>query len=254
MELQDRMEPDTPWLDPPASLQLGRDEVHVWRAHLDPPGVRIAALKQTLAREERQRAERFRFAHDRNRFIAARGILRTMLGRYLGMDPRTLHFAYNGYGKPVLLDEAEDGPIFFNVSHSQNVALYAFTRSGDIGVDIEQMTNARDYEQMAKQFFSAAEVAELRAVSADQREEAFLNAWTRKEAYIKARGLGLSLPLHLFDVSLTPGAPAQLLANREKSQEHARWSLRELAPGPGFIAALALQGELATLHCWQWPD
>ncbi len=248
------MELNTPWLEPPATLQLGRDEAHVWRARLDLPGARIAAFLQTLAREERQRAGRFHVARDRHRFIASRGILRAILGRYLGIDPRALRFAYNGYGKPVLPDETENGPIFFNVSHSEHLALYAFTHQGDIGVDVEQMTDARDYEQMARRFFSAAEVLELRAVPAEQREAAFLNAWTRKEAYIKARGLGLSLPLEQFDVSLTPGMPARLLANREKGQEQAVWSLRELAPGPGFVAALALQGELSTLCCWQWPE
>ena len=233
---------------------LGDDVVHIWRASLDLPGARIQHLKQTLTVEERTRASRFRFSTDRSRFIAARGILRAILGQYLDRDPHTLRFAYNGYGKPFLLEEPGEDPIQFNVTHSQGLALYAFTRQGEVGIDVEQITpEHKDYEALAQRFFSAAEVRELFAVPAEQRQEAFLNGWTRKEAYIKARGLGLSLDLRQFDVSLTPGAPAALLANRETGQEHILWSLNELAPGPGFIAALALKGRVEMVRCWQWP-
>jgi 4'-phosphopantetheinyl transferase len=106
---------------------------------------------------------------------------------------------------------------------------------------------------MAERFFSPAEVRMLRAVPAEQQQEAFLNCWTRKEAYIKARGLGLSLDLSLFDVSLIPGAPAALLATREEGQDSSDWSLYALTPGPGYIAALAVKGHPASITCWQWP-
>ncbi|HLW00768.1 MAG TPA: 4'-phosphopantetheinyl transferase superfamily protein [Ktedonobacterales bacterium] len=239
---------------PTEPLVLGSTEVHVWRGWLDLPASRIQHLKQTLAVEERTRASRFRFSTDRNRFIAARGTLRAILGRYLSKDPHTLRFAYNGYGKPVLIEELENDPIQFNVTHSRNLALYAFTRQGEIGVDVEEITaEAKDYENLAQRFFSAAEVRELRSVPVEERQAAFLNGWTRKEAYIKARGLGLSLDLRQFDVSLTPGVPAALLANREAGQEHTLWSLYELAPGPGFTAALAVKGSIEMLRCWHWP-
>jgi 4'-phosphopantetheinyl transferase len=246
---------DLPWLSPVEPLALGRDEVHIWRASLDLPASRLQTLKQTLAPEERTRASRFRFAIHRKRFIAARGILRDILGRYLGRAPRSLRFAYNGYDKPFLVEEGEDDSIFFNVTHSQGLALYAFTRIGDIGIDVEQMTSeAKDYENIATSFFSRVEVEQLRSVSAEKRQEAFLNGWTRKEAYIKARGLGLSLALDQFDVSLIPGAPAALLAIREAGQEPARWTLHALDPGPGFIAALAVKGHPSAIHCWQWSE
>ncbi len=233
---------------------LAAREVHVWRASLDLPAPRLQTLKQTLAREERARAERFRFDSHRARFIASRGILRDILGRYLGSEPRSLRFAYNGYEKPFLVDETEDGPIFFNVTHSQDMALYAFTRLGDIGIDVEQMTTeAKDYEDIAAAFFSVAEVEQLRAVPEAARQEAFLNGWTRKEAYIKARGMGLSLALDQFDVALTPGVPAALLATREADQGPSWWSLRALDAGPGFIAALAVRGQPSAIRCWQWP-
>jgi 4'-phosphopantetheinyl transferase len=229
--------------------------VHVWRASLDLSELRLQALGQTLAREERARAERFRFAIHRARFIASRGILRDILGRYLRREPRALRFAYNGYEKPSLAEEGVDGPIFFNVTHAEAMALYAFTRLDDVGIDVEQMTSeAKDYEDIAAAFFSLAEVEQLRAVPEEQRQEAFLNGWTRKEAYIKARGLGLSLGLDQFDVALTPGAPAALLATREAGQEPSWWSLHALAPGPGFIAALAVQGRPSAIRCWQWAE
>ncbi len=242
------------WLAPPATLQVERAEAHVWRARLDLPGSRIQALKQTLTVEERARAGRFRFATDRTRFIASRGTLRAMLGHYLGRAPGAIRFAYNAYGKPILVEEPEDDPIQFNVSHSQDLALYAFTPTGDIGIDLEQITKeVKDYEQIARRFFSAAEVKALLSVPVEQRQEAFLNCWTRKEAYVKARGLGLSLVLNQFDVSLMPGEPAKLLATRETGQEASAWALHALAASPGSIAALAVQSTVSTIRCWQWP-
>lgn len=238
---------------PSEPLLLRGNEIHVWRAWLDLPVSRIQRLEQTLAVEEQARASQFRFATDRSRFIAARGILRTILGRYLHKNPHTLRFADNGYGKPVLLEEIDQTSIKFNVTHAQHLALYAFTPQGEIGIDVEQIpTETQDYEGMARRFFSAAEVKELGAISAERRQEAFLNGWTRKEAYIKARGLGLSLDLRLFDVSLTPGKPAALLATREEGQDSSNWSLYDLYPGPGYIAALAAEGEPTAITCWQW--
>ena len=233
----------------------GGSEVHIWRARLDLPASRIQTLEVTLAADERRRASQFHFPTDRARFIAARGILRALLGQYLGKEPHTVQFTYNEYGKPALAEESKSTSILFNVTHSRNMALFAFTHIGDIGIDLEQIgTESQDYEHVAARFFSSAEVEELRTVPAERQQEAFLNGWTRKEAYIKARGLGLSLVLSQFDVSLTPGAPAKLLAIREASQEHACWSLHALAPGPDYIAALAVKGHPSVITCWQWPE
>jgi 4'-phosphopantetheinyl transferase len=241
------------WLAPPATLHLGREEAHVWRARLDLPASRIQAFKQVLTVEERSRAGRFRFAADRSRFIASRGTLRALLSRYLGREAKAIRFAYNTYGKPILVEEPGDDPIQLNVTHSQDMALYAFTVQGDIGIDLERITGeVKDYQQIAQRFFSAAEVQALLAVPMEQRQEAFLNCWTRKEAYVKARGLGLSLVLSEFDVSLTPGVPAQLLATREKGQEASTWALHALAPGAEYIAALAASSSISTIRCWQW--
>lgn len=243
------------WHPSPESLALGTHEVHLWRSTLDLPPSRVETLERTLAADERQRASQFRFPTDRARFIVARGILRALLGRYLGKEPYTLQFTYNAYGKPALAEESERRPLLFNVTHVQGMALYAFTDIGDIGIDIEQITTAvQDYEHIASRFFSPAEMEELHTVPVERRQEAFLNCWTRKEAYIKARGLGLSLVLSQFDVSLTPGAAAKLLATREMGQEASWWSLHELAPGPGYVAALAVKGHPSSIICWRWPE
>ncbi|HEY7350646.1 MAG TPA: 4'-phosphopantetheinyl transferase superfamily protein [Ktedonobacterales bacterium] len=240
------------WSAAPERPILASDEAHIWRARLNLSASHMQALEQTLAADERQRASQFRFSRDRARFIAARGMLRSILGRYLSREPQTLRFSYNEYGKPALADEVGSEPLLFNLAHSHDLALYAITRCGAIGIDLEQISPAgADYEQIATRFFSPHEVYALQAVAAQDKQEAFLNCWTRKEAYVKARGLGLSLDLNLFDVSLAPGEPAALLATREEGQDSSDWSLHALSPGPGYVAALAVQGQPASLTCWQ---
>ena len=246
---------DPRWQTPPINLTLPYDAIHVWLARLDLPATRLHALEQALSTDERERANRFRFPTDRSRFIAARGLLRSILGNYLSREPASLRFCYSPYGKPALAAESAGDPMLFNVTHSQGMALYAFTHIGAIGIDLEHFSaDTKDYENIALHFFSAAEVETLRAVSASSKQEAFLNCWTRKEAYIKARGLGLSLPLSQFDVSLTPGAPATLLATREAGQETTGWFLAALAPGADCIAALAVHGQPGAITCWQVPE
>ncbi|TMB89361.1 MAG: 4'-phosphopantetheinyl transferase superfamily protein, partial [Chloroflexi bacterium] len=184
----------------------------------------------------------------------ARGILRAILGRYLSRDPRTLHFCYSQYGKPSLVSEGCSDPLFFNVSHSHGMALYAISRNFNIGVDIEYMRMDIECEQIAVRFFSPYEVRMLLAVPKGVQHEAFFNCWTRKEAYIKGRGLGLSLDLNQFDVSLIPGEPAAILNIREEGQDVSRWSLHALSPGPGYKAALAIEGQPSRIKCWQWTE
>lgn len=240
-----------PWRDPPASLALGADEVHVWRASLNHMQDRLQPLRGTLAPEESERAARFHFARDRRHYIAARGLLREILSRYLKFSPDRLRFKYTSYGKPYLTDECGGEWLRFNVSHSGELALYAFSREREVGVDIEQIRADIEHQQIASQFFSEQEVAALLALPPHLQQEAFFLCWTRKEAYIKGIGEGLSLPLDSFDVSLTPGAPAALLAVRGDAQEAARWTLQALEPGPGYRAALVAEGRDWQLKCWQ---
>lgn len=233
-------------------MGLAGDEVHVWRARLDVPPTRAERLLGLLARDERERAERFHFQRDRDRFIAARGLLRSILGGYLNVEPGSLRFDYGARGKPSLAPEHNPEGLRFNVSHSQGVALFAVARGRELGVDVERVSARVACEEIAARFFSARESARLFELPEGLRAEAFFNCWTRKEAYIKARGEGLALPLDLFDVSLVPGEPAALLENRIAPEEVSRWSLLELTPWPRFAAAIAVEGRGWRLKCWHW--
>jgi 4'-phosphopantetheinyl transferase len=239
------------WLLPNADLSLPRHEVHVWRAPLDQPQS-LTAFLATLAPDEQERAARFRFQKDREHFIAARGLLRALLSRYLNVRPDDLAFGYSAHGKPFLVSE-QGGEVRFNVSHSHGLALFAFAQRRALGIDLEYMRPEVAEEQIAERFFSSCEVTALRALPAGQQTEAFFNCWTRKEAYIKARGEGLSLPLDQFDVSLAPGEPAALLHTAMAADEASRWSMIELAAGAGYKAALVVEGGGWQLRCWQWP-
>ncbi len=253
LESAPKLTSDTTWSFPPKNLTLGNDEVHVWRAALNVQASHVQCLRRTLTADERSRAERFHFQKDREHFIVARGLLRAILGRYLDVEPSQLRFSYSPYGKPSLARESGSGDLCFNVSHADGLALYAVTRGRQLGVDIERVRADLADEQVAERFFSQQELAELRTFSGSMRSQAFFNCWTRKEAYIKARGEGLSLPLDQFDVSLAPGGPAALLSTAGNPQEAFRWSLRELNPGSGYVAALAAEGDDWQLKCWQWP-
>ena len=242
------------WLPPPAKPLLARDEIHVWRAALDSQDQPLSALERTLAPDELNRAARFHFQRDRRRFVVGRGVLRMILSRYLDLAPEQISFAYTAYGKPALAPPADQARLSFNVSHSGELALYAITRERAIGVDIEHMRDNVEHEQIAARFFAPVEHTRLCALPAEMRSAAFYACWTRKEAYIKAHGKGLSLPLDGFIVSLAPGEPAALLQTLEDPNEASHWSLQELFPGPGYTAALAVEGHGWRLACWQWQD
>ncbi len=211
----------------------------------------IDSFGHTLASDEQARAERFYFNRDRDRFIAAHGVLRAILGRYLNKTPKSLSFCYGSHGKPALARESGGDAIRFNISHSDGVALYAVSRGREVGIDLELIRDGLEIEEIAGRFFSRLELATLCALPTDVRKYAFFLCWTRKEAYIKARGEGLSLPLDQFDVSLIPGEPVKLMSTRPDSGEALRWSLQELSIEPGYVAALAVEGHRRSLAYWQ---
>ena len=179
-------------------------------------------------------------------------MLRTILGSYEKIEPARLRFCYSPYGKPYLAAENNHGNLRFNISHADAIALFAIARGRELGVDIERIRPHVADEGIAERFFSSKEVSCLRALPAALQTEAFFNCWTRKEAYIKARGEGLSLPLDKFDVSLAPGEQATLLETRIDPSEVSRWRLLELKPGSEFTAALAVEGRDWRLKCWRW--
>ena len=236
------------WEQPPDSLVLTKNDVHVWKASLECSPSELDGLRQTLTPDEQKRADRFRFEKHRDRFIVGRGVLRIILGRYLDRHPNQLRFQYTPYGKPTFPAETEI--LSFNLSHSHDLALYAVTQRREIGVDVEFLRNNINLLGIAKRFFSAQEYSQLQALPKSSQLQTFFECWTRKEAFIKAKGEGFSLPLHQFDVSITPGKPAALLRTEWNPAEASLWSLKSLNPGPGFAAALAVEGKHWILRNW----
>lgn len=239
---------------PPLDLELKTNEIHVWCASLDQPVSRFQMLSQTLSPDERMRAERFHFERDSKCFIAGRGILRTILGSYLSVEPSRLRFCYGKYGKPALADTFGKETICFNLSKSDGVVLFAFTRDRGIGVDIERVRDISEMDEIAERFFSVRENVVFRALPESKKKEAFFSCWTRKEAFIKAIGDGFFWPLGKFDVSVAPSQPARVLRIEGDSKEASRWTIQELKSAAGFAAAFALEGRSRRLRCWQWPD
>ncbi|MFC1716438.1 4'-phosphopantetheinyl transferase family protein [Candidatus Poribacteria bacterium] len=244
---------DSVELPAPANPMLSRDDVHAWFATLEQPTLSVQRMAEVLSQDELGRADRFHFERDRRRFIVGRGLLRRLLSLYLDIEPEQLRFRYGEYGKPYLA-ESNDCALRFNLAHSHELAVYAFTLGREVGVDLEYIQDIPEMEQIAARFFSKRENDVLKSLPVDQRQEAFFNCWTRKEAYIKAIGDGLTYPLDQFDVSLTPGEPARLLNVEGNAEEVSRWKLRALTPEPAYRAALAVEGHGWRLQSWQWPD
>ncbi len=245
--------PETVWAFPPEQLRLDEHDVHVWQASLNVPSSTIQRLRSMLQAEELQRADRFRFPRDRHHFTIAHAVLRLLLSRYMAVSPVHIRFEHNQYGKPSLCATTHQETIRFNLSHSGKLALYAFARRRELGIDVEWIHRRIDQpEQIAERYFSPDENETLRRLPEHQRRKAFFNCWTRKEAYIKAKGRGLSLPLDQFDVSLVPGEPARLLQTRNDPPDVSRWTMHELFPDPDYAAALLVEGEGWKLTCWRW--
>jgi 4'-phosphopantetheinyl transferase len=236
------------WSLPPVDLNVQSDQVDVWRIRCDFPRDMLDRLEAALSSDERQRAAKFHFPADRDRFIAAHGCLRDVLGRYLHCEPHLLDFSIDSYGKPALREHKME----FNLSHSGDFVLVAVTRERKVGVDVERIRQGISSHVIAQQYFSKSEVAELEALPLEQRMSAFFTCWTRKEAYIKAQGLGLTLPLESFDVSLAPNKPAMLHATRPDAGEASRWTLFSLEFDVHYAGAVAVYGQGLHLRLWNW--
>jgi 4'-phosphopantetheinyl transferase len=230
------------------------DGVEVWAADLTRPIAASGILWTFLDAGERARADRFYFAKDREAFVAARGLLRALLGDLLDCDPRDVRFELGQWGKPRLAGSPGFPSLQFNLSHTDGLVLIGTGRR-EIGVDVERVRELTDMMELADRFFSRTEVEGLRKVPAAERPPAFFRCWTAKEAYIKARGEGLSMPLDRFAVSLAPASGRIALAVTECPEESRRWRLERFEPRPGFVAAVAVEGdgELAGPH-WLGED
>jgi 4'-phosphopantetheinyl transferase len=193
-----------------------------------------------LSPEELARAARFHREVHRSAFLTTHTALREVLGAALGRDPARLSFAAGPHGKPELVLPAGDPALHFNLSDTEGLGLLAVSCEGPLGVDVERHREDRSLLDVAERFFSPAELCALRAVDAEGRLQAFHRIWTRKEAFLKALGLGLARELDSFDVSHEPGAAARLVATRPDPAEAARWRLLDLDVGPDHSAALAV--------------
>ena len=224
-------------------------EIQVWYASLDRP---VSEYLGLLSQGERNRAERFVFEQDRVRYTVLRGLLRILLGGYIGIRPELVRINYGEHGKP-LIDKYHGVKLHFSLSSSQGLGIYAFSGDSEIGIDIEQVRDIPHMGQIFGRFFSPRENEVFLALSESERQEAFFNCWTRKEAFIKATGDGLFRPLDEFDVSFVPGEPARLLEIEGGSDEALRWTMYEFKDiSPGFVAALAVKGQVRNVDCRRW--
>lgn len=231
-----------PYREPPAQAwRLGEAEIHIWRIALDVDPEHRLRLASLLGPEEQFRAQQYHFEVDRVRFTACRGWLRTLLGRYLQVAASAVTFMHGPEGKPALGYEFHSADLRFNVAHSQGLAIAAFSRGREVGVDLEQVRPLQDAWKIVDQFFSPREKALMAQLPPECQLEAFFHCWTRKEAVLKARGDGLSFPLDQVEVSLLPGDPARLVQVEDQPGESCRWRLLDLVPDEGFVGALAAE-------------
>jgi 4'-phosphopantetheinyl transferase len=237
------------WLDgspiarrpPSATASFANDEIEVVVTRLDVGPEAVRASAALLSDAERQRASRFVFARDRRRFTVARARLRRLLSARLGMRPESVDLVYGTHGKPALAPRCATSDLRFNLSHADDVAVYAFSPGREIGIDIESVCVIRDAEDIAARFFSHRESEAYLTLDPRDRPLGFFNCWTRKEAFIKALGGGLSHPLDRFDVSLAPGEPAKILRVESTPGDRCGWTLYSFVPGPGLIGAVVVQ-------------
>jgi 4'-phosphopantetheinyl transferase len=234
------------WSEPPESLSLATGEVHVWRVELDQPEHLVEKFRETLDDNELHRASRFHFEKHRRHFTVGRGVLRQLLSQYLGTKPEAIRLSYGAYGKPALGGEHEDSRLRFNISHSHEMALFAFAEDREIGVDVEHIRADFASDEVARRFFSRREVETFNALPQHDQVAGFFKCWTRKEAFIKVIGLGLSQPLDKFDVTLEQ--PAALLW--VSGDDASRWSLYDLDVGGDYAGALAVEGQVSSIRCW----
>jgi 4'-phosphopantetheinyl transferase len=230
----------------------GSNEVHVWRVFLDTTTCRHESLREILSADELARASRFRFEIDQNRFIAARGMLRQILGSYLGIEPYKLQFDYTSYGKPALASNEGHVTIRFNLSHSNGFALYGITRGRNIGIDIELVRDDIAAGPIAQRFFSKSEISSLERIHKNKRSGVFFQYWTRKEAFLKAKGEGISFPMEQCDVSLINGKVLSPVTFLGDQSEKSCWYGQDLFPGHGYAAAIVVEGSDWELSCWDY--
>lgn len=223
------------WKSPPEELSISSGMVHLWSVDLSAPPAPISFYASLLSSDEQQRADRFYFQKHKDQFIVGRGLLRELIGKYAKVNPRNITFSYNQFGKPGFEQQAE---LKFNLSHSNGLAIIGFTIQMEIGLDLEKIDPAINVRQIARHFFAANEQKQIQELPADQQAAAFFKCWTSKEAFIKAHGQGLSLPLDQFEVEVIPDQPAAIKAVHWDLKPANTWDILGFVPRESFLAAL----------------
>ena len=218
------------------------NEVHIWYADLTHSQAYYNVLLSTLSTDEQKRAERFYFTHDRRRFVSSHAILRNILGGYLGIDATECQFHCGKYGKPELAT-AHNSVLRFNISHSEELAMYAITNNWEVGIDVEYVCPFKDAEHIARRFFSQQENELLDKVSVEMKQETFFRYWTCKEAVVKAMGDGLFHSLEQINIGTLPYMSTRLLKIAGEAEDNEHCLLQALISPRGYIAALALNGQ-----------
>lgn len=234
---------DLTWLPAPKILALGKNEIHIWRMWLDQDTSAVENLRSMLSKDEQQRAARFKLERDRTRFIVVRGTLRKLLERYTGLSLNKHSFHYGRYGKPAL---PANSIIYFNLAHSQDLVLYAFARERELGIDVECVRPEFADEEIAARYLSPRELSLLRALPSERRAERFFSYWTCKEAYLKAKGMGLQVQLNSFSVTL-PDTVGTLPRDVETG-----WKVITFAAWSDCPAAIAYQGAGCKISFFSW--
>jgi 4'-phosphopantetheinyl transferase len=240
-------DPSNPlWSVAPAKFTLAAGEVHVWLVRADDAALCLACCENLLSAAERERAARFKFEKDRRLYTAAHAALRSLLAGYLNVAPADLEFESGRHGKPRLAPAFTKDRLEFNLSHSHEVALIAVTREKEIGVDVERVREDFAFVEVAERYFTAGELSAIRALPQDLQRRAFYQCWTSKEAFLKAKGVGLSGELDEVEIVLPGAGPVQVKSRLPQ------WSLRELNPRAGYVGAVVLEGNFHDLRCYPW--
>jgi 4'-phosphopantetheinyl transferase len=227
-------------------------EVHVWVANAGVSQSLLATLASNLSSDERNRASKFRFERDRNQYVFSQGVLRAILAAYLGSSGNRIMFNSNSFGKPSLMDGLTDLPLTFNLSHSKGLVIIGVAVGLHLGVDVELVQPLADMESIARQYFTGDEQGLLQTCTAERKDEAFFVCWTRKEAYIKAVGKGLSIPLDSFDVSMPLGSPGRSLPATADLPEVEKWFLQDLTLPSPYVGALVVEGNEVNVSYTTW--
>lgn len=239
------------WMKPPI---MTAHEIHVWCSDLDQPSSIVESCRNVLSHEEIAVANRLRSSSDVSRYVVAHGLLRKIIATYLEIAPEVIAFQQGRSGKPLLEFPTEAPKLRFNMSHSGDAAVYALSASNEVGIDLEQLRIVAGAEAIVHRNFSTIEQATWSALNAEDRHTAFLRCWTRKEAYLKATGVGLEGDLRGFSVSYAANQDPALLSIDNGHDNPAQWSLLELVPVHGYVGALAVRAKSLTVICSAWTQ